>query len=403
MMVALALLSSIIVHSQDLEEKLIQAVENQDIDVTRSLLDRGANLETKDHKNNFLFHLAARKGFEEIVELFIQKGVDINLKNKYGETILHYSIGFGHKELTKYLISKGAVIQSESLGQVAYQGWVDIADYIISAGVGVDEKKYDETPLFNAVRNRKVEMANFLINKGANVNALSQKGESPLSEAVYYGHSELFDLLISNGAKIDVIDKSFGESLLHKAASEGHVDIVDKLIKRGLSVDLRSKDWGQTSLHLAAQNGHVDVARLLIENGANVKAIDREKRSVTFWAITKGDEIELIDILINNGVDPNHEDLFGNKPLFAAIAYNKVKIAKKLVSIETLNLDSKNKKGYTYLSYAVERNRKEIIELLLEKGADVNETFYGLTPLAIAKKNNYLEIQNLLLEYGAKQ
>jgi Ankyrin repeats (3 copies) len=69
-----------------------------------------------------------------------------------------------------------------------------------------------------------------------------------------------------------------GFSLLHRAASEGQTDVCDMLIKRGARVNQRTV-WGwYTPLHLSLANGYEDTAKYLIEQGANIRAKARTRR-----------------------------------------------------------------------------------------------------------------------------
>jgi ankyrin repeat protein len=67
-------------------------------------------------------------------------------------------------------------------------------------------------------------------------------------------------------------------------------------------------------------------------------------------------------------------------------------------------VNAKNKDGRTALMFASERGHKEVVKLLIEKGAGVNvKDKYGWTALKYASENGHQEIVELLKSYGAKK
>ena len=102
---------------------------------------------------------------------------------------------------------------------------------------------------------------------GADVNAKTGDGWSPLIYATYYGHKEIIELLIAAGADANVKD-SFGGNLLHYAASRGRKEVAELLVTAGTEVNGKNK-YGLTPLNRAATRGHKETAELLIANGAD--------------------------------------------------------------------------------------------------------------------------------------
>ena len=79
-----------------------------------------------------------------------------------------------------------------------------------------------------------------------------------------------------------------GFSLLHRAAIEGQTDVCDMLLKAGARVNQRTV-WGwYTPLHLALANGYEDTAKFLIEQGANVRAKSKDKEDCCDYAQRRG-------------------------------------------------------------------------------------------------------------------
>jgi len=98
-------------------------------------------------------------------------------------------------------------------------------------------------------------------------------GKSALMWATRFGHIQIVDFLIQRGADINFVHKLVGNAL-HYAAFHGQTKIGALLIANGLHVDSRYLMSQQTPLHVAASNLKLEVAQMLIEAGADVNAKD---------------------------------------------------------------------------------------------------------------------------------
>ena len=125
-------------------------------------------------------HEAAKTGNLDEVTGLIEKGATVDVKDENGNTALYIAVGQGHKEVAQLLIMKGANVNA-----VCWLGY---------------------TPLHWAVTvlGGKTDLAELLITKGANVNAVDNKGWTPLAKAAYSGFIDLAELLISKGANVNI-------------------------------------------------------------------------------------------------------------------------------------------------------------------------------------------------------
>jgi len=159
----------------------------------------------------------------------------------------------------------------------------EIAQLLIENGADVNAKDgygfgYYNTPLHLAVKRKLPEIAQLLIENGADVNAKGGYGETPLHLAVRNKLPEIAQLLIENKAYVNAKD-GYDNTPLHLAVRNKLPEIAQLLIENKADVHAKNRDMGDTPLHLAVRNKLPEIAQLLIENGADVNAKNRFGRT----------------------------------------------------------------------------------------------------------------------------
>ena len=222
-----------------------------------------------------------------------------------------------------------------------------------------------KTPAFYAASEDFVENLRSFINRGADVSSFLE------------GYRELDPFLsIVRNTGIEEY------SLIHAAAAKGHRDVVELLIKSNVSFHELSKNY-PTSLHLAAGNGHLEVLRLFYDYGAKFDVI-------TLHHAAAKNHLDVVEFLLRTvGVrdtclqctcQPGHlskfsvEDVhqyFCETALHAAVSRRYIDIVKVLLAFGNESLECKHHSGKTVLMDAVARNDTEMVDLLLENGANV--------------------------------
>ncbi len=157
---------------------------------------------------------------------------------------------------------------------------------LIDNGVDVNVKEQCFSPLHCAAQQGHAEIAELLIAKGANPNAIDMMGETPLHTAVLGGHKDVVMVLLAGGANVNAINR-MERTPLHFAAREGYLDVVEVLLAQGADINAKDKSPSRTPLHYAAQQDHKDVAELLLVQGADVNARDLLSRTPLYWASTR--------------------------------------------------------------------------------------------------------------------
>ncbi|XP_074376254.1 potassium channel KOR1-like isoform X6 [Apium graveolens] len=150
--------------------------------------------------NNLLEHLAASKGYEDIVQFLLQKKVGVNIIDKYGKTPLHEAIKNGHDLVASLLVESGASLHIFDAGNCLCMAVArEDTDYlrrVMDNGANPNSKNYDlRTPLHLASSKGLCAIAHLLLEAGASVFSKDRWGKTPLDEARIGGNKNLVQLL----------------------------------------------------------------------------------------------------------------------------------------------------------------------------------------------------------------
>jgi ankyrin repeat protein len=171
--------------------------------------------------------------------------------------------------------------------------------------------EYGWTPLFHAAKHNQLEIAKYLLSKGAKAHLFSTAGITPLHLATgFQRNHEMVRLLLAHGA--DVNAKGHGDDTpLHQAAKDSkEPEVVKELIAHGADVNARNKR-GRTPL---MESCYVpEITKHLIDKGAIVNQQDVEGRTALFFTVYYRCYASA-RVLINSGAAPQIKDMNGNSP-----------------------------------------------------------------------------------------
>lgn len=255
------------------------------------------------------------------------------------------------------------------------------------------------TPLLLASFHGQLEIARFLIEKGADIHADDNENSTPLHNAAARGHLDIISLLIENGARINQCDGN-GMTALHLAASYGHPECAKLLIEKGANVNAREIN-GRTPLFFNARQGNKEIFQLLLDNGALVDVFNNFNRSPLVYALWGGRK-ELAHQLISMGADINKKDTDGYAPLHTDCIVGRPVYAKLLVEAGA-DIELTDNDGHSPLQLAAYHNKDDIVVFLVEAGADIFKADpNGDTALHGAAWHGNIETATALLDKGAE-
>lgn len=200
--------------------------------------------------------MASANNCPEVVQLLLDSGADVDSRDSWGDTALMYAARSNeNSEVVTLLAKAGADLEA-----------VDI---------------WNRNALALAVDN--LQVAEALVEAGADVNNVLVSGRPALVWALESGNAGLVDGLLAAGAKVDARDVQ-GRSAFMVAVEQRDETMARKLVEKGADVNARD-DWGRSALMGAAWRGDLDAVKLLVEEGkADVTQEDVFGRTATDYA-----------------------------------------------------------------------------------------------------------------------
>jgi uncharacterized protein len=368
----------------------------------------------KDPNEDLPLHLAASKGWTEIMAALLDAGADVNAKGHNDWTPLHYAAKGGNIGGCRLLIQRGA--NREALNrdkktpqQLASSFTAPVLRDFVPNPVGADE-------LFKAIEARDAEKAKALI--AAHPDALKGKDESgrtPLLFAAATGQAEVVRLMLASGAAVSVKDRH-NVTALGWAARTDSVETTRALIEAGADVNAQD-DAGFSPLATALERHLTAQVVALLEHGPKLELAIKDGRTPLLLAVGYG-YADLVEILLKAGAKPTVMWVDGSNLLHRAAnsgqrireqaGFKKGEPADYAAIVKML-LDAglpvdvpETRDGWTALHIAAMCSNVEGARLLLAKGAKVAATGKdGRTPLHMAAMQGTPEMIALLLDHGA--
>ena len=382
---------------------LMQACLAGNIDRVRKLLaEKPDSLWQIEETGDTVLHFAARRKNIAIFQLLLDRGADVYAVNKSGETVFHIAAATNNYDLVKYLLDKNcftadyltATGEAESVEMhetkivfnknshtalhiAAEEGFKDIAELLLEHGADVNlQDGKGDTPLHYAARNFDAEMICFLVKKGADVNARNRANFTPAATALWNiplkDTPDFFaadcqkqalqrktpDLIYRTLLKLGA--KETSDVLLAAAAQSSREECIYKslkvveILKELLEKHSFSADDLNMSLIAAVSQSDYDgwpanTIKLLLKYGAKPvdKVKDAELNALQISVIEE--KIPCFRLLLKAGANITVRNEKGESLLMLAAKFQRVKILKVLHSEFGLPIDEVNSNGMSPL------------------------------------------------------
>ena len=367
---------------------LLNAVKKGDIEAAKQAITDGADLSGEGEYGmppigGAPLHLAVSQDRQEIIELLIAKGADVNVKSVFFNlTPLDWAVKLEKIETIKLLQKYGGKSAAQDSIHFAVQlGNFEAVKKHLDAGVDINStaEGLHETPL---------DFTEEI--KGG---TLKMVGLPEDTVEIKAAKKEIADFLRKRGGK---------HSSIFEASKSGDLEGVKEFLAAGVDPDEKTGfTFGQTPLYVASTK---EVAELLIDKGADVNAESNLSGTVLDYTISRK-RSDIADLLRKHG-GKTRDWLEAGDSIYSATRAGHIEAVKQHLAKGT-DVNEKKSNGETSLHDAADYGHKEIAELLIKEGADVNPRILiggqqGMTPLDLAIRRKRTETADLLRKHGGK-
>lgn len=397
----LKFLNSYSVDLQDinLNTPLHLACTNGHIAIIAPLAEKSQNLNLQNKMGDSPLIIACEKGNIDAAKILLAKGADVNIKNLAGNTTLYYAVTSGNRAFVELILMNNLrevdtkTNQGTALQIACRGGNGAIIDLLLDYGADptrIDEKKSKDFS-----------------------QDLKNKLKFPLHQCIKAGDVNRVRTMMQRGANDKLLDEE-GNSSLHIAAMNGNGEIIALIAEKSTAINLANKE-DATPLHIACSLGHLTAAKLLIEKGADIKRakVKDNANLPLHLACKKKGNLEIVQLV---AYDVNIKNRKGDTPLHIAAGAGCFDTVSYLLERGVAEIDGLNLEKETPLQCACKSNNLELIDLLIQRGADPKKmapNFYdnlsadlkyrlsGNSQLHISCEKGKMDEVRILLEKGA--
>lgn len=251
------------------------------------------------------------------------------------------------------------------------RGCVEATQYLLKEGASVEVGGNRAPPIFRAVERNYVQIVKLLLDAGASPEFRDREGRTALMMAAWKNQWHVLQLLITRGADVNARDNR-KRNILHNLAADKQCDwgddVVNLLLRTSCEIDARD-DLGRTPLHWACTTGKTHFAKLLLSRPQGCPT------------------------------DYIHATELRNKTaLHLATAHDREDVVELLLEYGA-DVNARSDGGWTPFHNACDKGCEKIVRILLEAGADFNsQLLNGMTPLHLAAQAGHTDVVQCLLE-----
>ncbi|PAA62749.1 hypothetical protein BOX15_Mlig017318g2 [Macrostomum lignano] len=389
------------------------AVREGNEDVVKKLADYGADVNLRNNQGENAVHMATQMRFFDMVKLLERKDCCLDQEDKTGKTPLMIACSNNDSSIVDFLLSRNVLLEPctkenrQAIHFACEAGGLEVLQKLVEKNVSIcciDSAGITSLMLAALAGSR--ETVKILLTTVPDLNFVTAKdnyGKTALEYAIIGQNSELLSDLISAGCDVNNRKSNGWTPLLiaievGKAAADSMVQI---LIANGCSKDTETED-GLSAAHLACRCNKLEILKVLIEKKFPIDTVTKSGDSCLTLAAAKA-SAELVGLLIDFGLEKRHTNNDGDSAVSIACLRGDEDVLSKIWPIT----DEDSVKVYslknTLLHFACKGGSKKIAKSLIEKNESLLHARNGdfETPLHVACRNLKLDIVELLLEYGA--
>ena len=369
--------------------------------IVSALLEEGVNIDQTDVRGNTSLILAAKNQQTDMLRLLLDRGANYAITTRKKLTAIDFVFGAdypaGQALLASYGIGPGTkgsgtvdplIVDIEATTQVSAASRLDQ----FKAAVAQHGSRYDGWPLLNiAIELGEVEILPQIIAQQPDLDATDPDGNSALHVAARKGDAVTLGQLLTHGVNVNATNAA-GETSLYLAVESASPESVSVLLENKADPAVATKRK-VTPLEAAIQNDQAEIATLLLTSQASYAGVHR----VLLLAIQRNMEDLSIRLIKRDSKLASLDDK-GRSALWYSADGGLEQTSAALIASGKIDLNSKDSRGHSALAQAVRNGHTAIVRMLIDQGADIDiRTNAGntLLMLAILEKNS--DIAQLLL------
>jgi ankyrin repeat protein len=379
------------------------------------LLNKGAKTDITDDKGNTILNFAAGSGQQntKVYDLCLTHGA--NLKKDVtpnGANALLLAAPFDTDfKLTEYFISKGLDLKSVDaegnniFNYVAKTGNISMLKQLMEKGIKGTDNAFIFATYGTRNNSNGLEFYQFIESVGLNPNTMNKEEISPLHIVASRSQDlEIINYFITNGNNVNQTDKD-GNTPFLNASNRNNLEVVSFLFKDVNNINATNKKV-ESALSMAVSNNSSDVVEFLINNNADISVVDANGNNLTYYLLESFNSKKLEDfekkiaLLKAHGLDVASIQKNGNTLYHLAVEKNNLELV-KWVSNYKIVINAKNAEGNTALHLAaLNAKNTDILKYLISHGANTDEvTEFEETAYNLASENEILKTNNISIDF----
>lgn len=390
------------------------AADGDHPEITRILLDAGADPNARDDRLETPLMEAAKNASISVIPVLVASGASTDLKTEEGETALQMAARKGNVEAVQALVDANATVAARSdngwtpLHAAAYSGHTDVIKVLLENGVPVNVRDNEgRTPLFvvsDSWEEDALSDMQMLLDAGADPNAATEDGRTPLQVLAEKRKNEAgVHTLLDAGADpngqaaLGWQRKTPHITALHQAAAGSSLGAVEALLRAGARVDARGGVM-ETPLMLAARQGHTDIITSLLDRGAEVNAAN--VNGVTpLVAAAEQEHASAIKTLLDRGAQRSVQTEMGETALDLALRLDPASTS--ALWRDGSNVTDETLRPWAGLMVGVARDDVDMAKQYLNEGAEPSREVRNQSALLWSVRIADVSMTRWLLEAGA--
>lgn len=404
-----------IVQRRQTPNALVAALDRDDARTIVALVERGADLRTRDHGGQTVFHWAVRRGRIAYVRELLGRGAEINalggdrgqprwcsFEPEHRRTPLMIAARRGDLAMVRLLLARGADTQiadeygNRAIFHAAWELSIPVVLALLQHGGDPAVRNHLGRSLLHvAAIHRSTALAKAVLAKGCPVNARDEGGNTALMEAADEGDITTIRHLLAAGADRTLKNKA-GKSAWGIALEAGHGGRLGLL---ATAADSRQSALDARLIHAVVQ-GDANRARALLQWGAKPNARNRSGIPMLL-AAAAGGSLPVVSLLLEKGANPNVRGPVGSTPLMEAARSHRrhVGIIRALIA-HGADLNAVDDQGETAVAMAARDGDAALVAALADAGADLTGKGAFAPPLWWAAASGHADVVKHLLSRG---